>query len=1019
MIRRIVLPMLLVAAFAFAQDRPTTAPATLPATRPTTQAIRGPMLRVTDPGAATQPAGITKPMTIANLDVQSVVLGFAAQTTMTFTFANDNDRVMESEFMFPLPDGATVCGYGLDVDGSMVDGVAVEKDEARRIVETEIRGGIDPGLVEHVAGNVFRTRIYPIPAKGTRMVRIQYLSEIAPVDGRPALVIPMAWDVEVGNVKVQVQAPAGAPGEEFAVRSTPIANPQRTATDKYQFIRLESEKKKLSGDLVVSVARLADQFSAVEKRYRPALSYAEAEAKTDAKQALGVAEHYFVISDEMPRALLKRLDWAPRVPQRVLVVWDASLSRQDCDREKELALLAKLAPGAKVDLWIVHDTVEKKSNLTMDAAIALLKDLPFDGGTDLSRLDLSVLAGIDCCFLFTDGYSSLRPFSPAKPAGMPVHAVSSTRQTNHALLRTIARNNGGQRIDLAQMAVEDATKTLMDGYGLRGFTIDRGKCANVNVTEQNGRTIITGQLLADEATVKLRYGFFSADLGQQEQRTYILRQAEAADNGNVVPRLWAQQRVAELSTSPAENRAEMLKIGREFGMVTPVTSLLVLETVDQYVRHRVVPPLSRPELYAQFMQKIEQGVTQRQKTSAEHLEQVVQKWQERVAWWEKEFKYPKDFVFGLAASRPTTGAADPASPMAIPPSIQGIDLNARAGPRASFFGSAGNARRSEALPTQTAAVIQIKPWNPDTPYLKAMKAAGAEGAYAEYLRQRPTYRASPAFYVDCADYLLSINERALAVRILTNLAEISLDDPAILRIAAYRLSQMGQHDLAIAMFRTVLGLRPEEPQSYRDLALALADCAAGTPEAGAAFAQYSESLGLFNTLITRSWDDRFAEIEIVALMEANRIIARANALPMKVDWVPPLDRRLRALLDLDARIVLTWDADKTDIDLHVVEPSGERAFYSHNRTAIGGLVSRDFTRGYGPEEYCLRRAMPGEYKIIANYYGSSPQKLTGPVTIQATVITNFGRPDENRQSLTVRVSEKKDNLEIGTIKIGQ
>ena len=50
---------------------------------------------------------------------------------------------------------------------------------------------------------------------------------------------------------------------------------------------------------------------------------------------------------------------------------------------------------------------------------------------------------------------------------------------------------------------------------------------------------------------------------------------------------------------------------------------------------------------------------------------------------------------------------------------------------------------------------------------------------------------------------------------------------------------------------------------------------------------------------------------------------------------------------------MSWDADATDMDLHVVEPSGEEAFYSHNRTTIGGLVSRDFTQGYGPEEYMV------------------------------------------------------------------
>ena len=33
---------------------------------------------------------------------------------------------------------------------------------------------------------------------------------------------------------------------------------------------------------------------------------------------------------------------------------------------------------------------------------------------------------------------------------------------------------------------------------------------------------------------------------------------------------------------------------------------------------------------------------------------------------------------------------------------------------------------------------------------------------------------------------------------------------------------------------------------------------------------------------------------------------------------------------------MTWDADMTDIDIHVTEPSSELAMYDHNLTTIGG-----------------------------------------------------------------------------------
>src|SRR5690606_41677271 len=67
------------------------------------------------------------------------------------------------------------------------------------------------------------------------------------------------------------------------------------------------------------------------------------------------------------------------------------------------------------------------------------------------------------------------------------------------------------------------------------------------------------------------------------------------------------------------------------------------------------------------------------------------------------------------------------------------------------------------------------------------------------------------------------------------------------------------------------------------------------------------------------------------------------------------------------------------LHLHDALPisSGEKCYYEANRTTIGGYMTKDFTQGYGPEEYFVRTAMPGEYTIMAHYFGSRAQRLTG------------------------------------------
>jgi tetratricopeptide (TPR) repeat protein len=52
------------------------------------------------------------------------------------------------------------------------------------------------------------------------------------------------------------------------------------------------------------------------------------------------------------------------------------------------------------------------------------------------------------------------------------------------------------------------------------------------------------------------------------------------------------------------NQRELTRIGKRFILVTPYTSLLVLETAAQYERYRVVPPKSRPQIYQEFVDRM-------------------------------------------------------------------------------------------------------------------------------------------------------------------------------------------------------------------------------------------------------------------------------------------------------------------------------------------------------------------------------------------------------------------------------
>jgi tetratricopeptide (TPR) repeat protein len=1045
----------------------------------------------------------SRTLSLARADVHVQVTGYIAQTAMTLTFANDTDRVLEGELTFPLPENAVVSGYSIDVNGQMVEAVTVSKEKARVTFETEVRKGVDPGIVEHVKGNNFRTRIYPIPAKGTRTIRVQYVSDlVGDSAGNLAYSLPMNWSKPVpeGSLKIEVIKSQNPP----AVKSASV--------DGVTFAKWEDRfvsETKLAGatlnkDLVIALPAVPPQQAIVEKR----TVYPRSVENLANPDAFSKVEHYFVIND-LP-AIPQVLDQLTKKPDRVLVVYDASLSRAEVDKTRELSILQKhLASlnGVPVDLLVFRNTAEAPEpwHGSIDKLIDHLKSLPHDGGTALGAV--RVLRNFGDYFpnlkgnrppdyahalLLTDGLSNLGNDLPPTPE-IPVYAISNDARANHAALRHVAATSGGAYLNLARLTDAQALASIgQQPFALLSVDTDGAEIADLYPRPPapvQGRVTLCGKLLARSAKLTLNYG---RGKDVQHRVSYTLTTDGATETG-LIPRFWAQQKVADLSLFAEKNDEALTKLGKEFNLVTPNTSMIVLERVEQYVQHGIVPPKSQPALYAEFMKQIEAGHQTAKADTEAKISRVLGMWNARVAWWNQAFTYPANPRVATASEKKAEALGDEAprvnAPRPAPAEIANAAVDAIRGerervngpasngenrPRPStpaeraenlqklaqetldpttwrdaggsvgggqgggggardrrtggsgggLFGSAGGraddlkdgAMRDQLAGGQPAGpTIAIKQWSPDTPYLKALQSTKGDDRYAQYLAQRKAYLNSPAFYHDCADFFHRAGQTDLAVRLLTNIPELKLEDGRLLRIAAHRLQQLNELDLAIDLFDKVSRLRPEEPQSFRDLALALAaraDGYAAVGHADRARSDYARALELLHKVVMSEWQ-RFEEIEVISLMEANQLLA--SIATRKLQVANPLDPRLTKLLDLDLRILLTWDTDNTDIDLHVVEPSGEECDYSHNRTRIGGLVSKDFTQGYGPEEYALKKLMPGQYTIRAQFYGSGDQSLVGPTTVQATVITGFGRPDEKRQHLTLRLTTAKETVDIGTV----
>jgi uncharacterized protein YfaP (DUF2135 family) len=135
--------------------------------------------------------------------------------------------------------------------------------------------------------------------------------------------------------------------------------------------------------------------------------------------------------------------------------------------------------------------------------------------------------------------------------------------------------------------------------------------------------------------------------------------------------------------------------------------------------------------------------------------------------------------------------------------------------------------------------------------------------------------------------------------------------------------------------------------------------------------------------------------------------------------LPQQDARLLRNLPLDLRAVMTWDADNTDIDLHVTDPNGEEAYYGRQLTYQGGRMSRDFTSGYGPEEFALRHAKPGTYTVQARFYGHRQQIVSSATTLMLRLTTGFGTPAQKDHDVVLRLSGQADRqVLVGSFEVG-
>jgi tetratricopeptide (TPR) repeat protein len=256
------------------------------------------------------------------------------------------------------------------------------------------------------------------------------------------------------------------------------------------------------------------------------------------------------------------------------------------------------------------------------------------------------------------------------------------------------------------------------------------------------------------------------------------------------------------------------------------------------------------------------------------------------------------------------------------------------------------------------------------------------------------------------DLYSELGQRAQARRAYSAVVELLPGDASAQRALASALKQAGDLDAAYERLAAAATMAPDD----RRLAFELADVAQRLGRTAEARQRLEAIVG----------DD--------ATPEAVRYPARQRLAQVyhQLARDTPSDAAAmdKAITDLeisggtenDIKVFLTWDTDRSDVDLWVTNPTGERVFYSHKQGSLGDALYDDITTGYGPESYTAPHARPGTYLVQVNFFSGGRGNIS-EARGEVVVVLDEGKPTETRHVLPYRLFKKDDTVTVARIEV--
>lgn len=564
-------------------------------------------------------------LAIVDQKVNVAISGRIARTEIEQTFYNEAGEVLEGTYRFPLPADASISGLSLLVGNTWMNAEMLEKERARDIFRQIVDATIprDPALLEWEKGNIFKMKIFPIPGRGERKIRLSYTQVLPAVGDTLRYRYPIAGassgatGEEIGDFSLTIAVDKGAiPTDSLASIATPMAQLDRRELPDRLELSTHKQRFRPVHDLGVDIPINASEQRQHAETFldRDNQAYFMLAMKPDLKLPASTRPVHYAFVLDRSHSITPEL-WT--VARSVVQAMSTSLGQDDRMTVLACDSACDVAPGGLAT-----------AAQAMPAADAFLDQQILAGASDVGgmmRSAAEALNGADAginpqtapervIVYLGDGSPSAGELAPdellrhlERPlAGTRVQAVALGARSDLLLLDALTRRTGG---DLLRADAKDDLRGLVRELRLRGevpvardvqLTLPRGMeyvhPQNLSALRAGDTVLLVGKLSGPvHSAVELRA---TGPSGQVvTDRFQVDLEPAATGNAGIhthLPRTWARFEIDELTASKGHSaRAEIIDLSRQYTVLSRYTALLVLENDAMFREFNVVRQAGR------------------------------------------------------------------------------------------------------------------------------------------------------------------------------------------------------------------------------------------------------------------------------------------------------------------------------------------------------------------------------------------------------------------------------------------